>query len=39
MGMFIHYAKEVEAKGGPSFLEHLQRQAVVNAVGGEPPAA
>jgi hypothetical protein len=38
MGMFIYYAREVEAQGGPSFLEHLQRQATVNALDDEPPA-
>jgi len=38
MAMFLYYAKEVEARGGPGLLEHLQRQAVVNALDDEPPA-
>ena len=39
MAMFLYYAMEVEARGGPGLLEHLQRQAVVNALDDEPPAA
>ncbi len=38
MGMFIYYAQEVESKHGPGFLEHLQRQALVNAADDEPSA-
>jgi hypothetical protein len=37
-GMFIYYAKEVESRHGPGFLEHLQRQATASALADDPPA-
>jgi hypothetical protein len=39
MAMFLYYAKEIEAHGAPGLLEHLQRQAVVNALDDGPPPA
>ena len=39
MAMFIYYAREVESQGGPGFLEHLQRQALINADDDGDPSA
>ena len=37
--MFIYYAREVESHGDPGFLEHLQRQALINADDDGDPSA
>jgi hypothetical protein len=39
MAMFMYYAREVEDQGGPSFLEHLERQARLNSDDDQSPGA
>jgi hypothetical protein len=34
--MFLYYARKVEDRGGPSFLEYLRRQATVNELADDP---